>query len=168
MANACLSLECMPWSMDKDPGFLLLLNKKSVSEHTQRPSLFVRVFIFESHPAMLKAYSWWVWGNHVWFWGLNSGWTGARQASTRCTITLAPSSIIFVPLPAQNLVAFQIWMLTLRTFSLSLLHLSLQCLCLAPTYELALQTGSVVERMGKFCVDVQVMYAIRGNRSMYQ
>lgn len=43
-----------------------------------------------------------------------------------------------------------------------------QCLCLAPTYELALQTGRVVERMGKFCVDVQVMYAIRGNRSMYQ
>lgn len=43
-----------------------------------------------------------------------------------------------------------------------------QCLCLAPTYELALQTGRVVERMGKFCVDVQVMYAIRGNHSMYQ
>ncbi|XP_002708662.1 ATP-dependent RNA helicase DDX25 [Oryctolagus cuniculus] len=39
-----------------------------------------------------------------------------------------------------------------------------QCLCLAPTYELALQTGRVVEQMGKFCVDVQVMYAIRGNR----
>ncbi|XP_070255411.1 ATP-dependent RNA helicase DDX25 isoform X1 [Myotis yumanensis] len=38
-----------------------------------------------------------------------------------------------------------------------------QCLCLAPTYELALQTGRVVEQMGKFCVDVQVMYAIRGN-----
>lgn len=41
-----------------------------------------------------------------------------------------------------------------------------QCLCLAPTYELALQTGRVVEQMGKFCVDVQVMYAIRGNPSM--
>ncbi|KAM5224530.1 ATP-dependent RNA helicase DDX25 isoform 3-T3 [Hipposideros larvatus] len=41
-----------------------------------------------------------------------------------------------------------------------------QCLCLAPTYELALQTGRVVERMGKFCVDVQVMYAIRGNRNV--
>ncbi|XP_066111093.1 ATP-dependent RNA helicase DDX25 [Saccopteryx bilineata] len=38
-----------------------------------------------------------------------------------------------------------------------------QCLCLAPTYELALQTGRVVEQMGEFCVDVQVMYAIRGN-----
>ncbi|XP_043729610.1 ATP-dependent RNA helicase DDX25-like isoform X2 [Cervus elaphus] len=44
------------------------------------------------------------------------------------------------------------------------LNLFPQCLCLAPTYELALQTGRVVERMGKFCVDVQVMYAIRGNR----
>ncbi|KAH0517008.1 ATP-dependent RNA helicase DDX25 [Microtus ochrogaster] len=44
------------------------------------------------------------------------------------------------------------------------LELFPQCLCLAPTYELALQTGRVVERMGKFCVDVEVMYAIRGNR----
>nr|KAF6403241.1 DEAD-box helicase 25 [Molossus molossus] len=38
-----------------------------------------------------------------------------------------------------------------------------QCLCLAPTYELALQTGRVVEQMGKFCVDIHVMYAVRGN-----
>ncbi|XP_047609653.1 ATP-dependent RNA helicase DDX25 isoform X2 [Phacochoerus africanus] len=45
------------------------------------------------------------------------------------------------------------------------LELFPQCLCLAPTYELALQTGRVVERMGRFCVDVQVMYAIRGNRN---
>nr|XP_008515332.1 PREDICTED: ATP-dependent RNA helicase DDX25 isoform X2 [Equus przewalskii] len=44
------------------------------------------------------------------------------------------------------------------------LELFPQCLCLAPTYELALQTGHVVERMGKFCVDVQVMYAVRGNQ----
>nr|XP_023500862.1 ATP-dependent RNA helicase DDX25 isoform X4 [Equus caballus] len=44
------------------------------------------------------------------------------------------------------------------------LELFPQCLCLAPTYELALQTGRVVERMGKFCVDVQVMYAVRGNQ----
>ncbi|XP_062950220.1 ATP-dependent RNA helicase DDX25 [Cynocephalus volans] len=43
------------------------------------------------------------------------------------------------------------------------LELFPQCLCLAPTYELALQTGHVVERMGKFCADVQVIYAIRGN-----
>ncbi|KAK2099721.1 ATP-dependent RNA helicase ddx25 [Saguinus oedipus] len=46
------------------------------------------------------------------------------------------------------------------------LELFPQCLCLAPTYELALQTGRVVEQMGKFCVDVQVMYAIRGNRTL--
>ncbi|XP_028930427.1 ATP-dependent RNA helicase DDX25 [Ornithorhynchus anatinus] len=39
-----------------------------------------------------------------------------------------------------------------------------QCLCLSPTYELAMQTGQVVERMGQFCVNVNVMYAVRGNR----
>lgn len=40
-----------------------------------------------------------------------------------------------------------------------------QCLCVAPTYELALQIGQVIEQMGKFCVDVKVAYAVRGNRS---
>ncbi|KAM6312567.1 ATP-dependent RNA helicase DDX25-like [Podargus strigoides] len=39
-----------------------------------------------------------------------------------------------------------------------------QCLCLAPTYELALQIGCVVEKIGRFCTDIRVMYAIRGNR----
>ncbi|XP_074972440.1 ATP-dependent RNA helicase DDX25 [Phalacrocorax aristotelis] len=39
-----------------------------------------------------------------------------------------------------------------------------QCLCLAPTYELALQIGCVVETIGRFCADVKVMYAVRGNR----
>ncbi|KAJ6658683.1 hypothetical protein lerEdw1_019843 [Lerista edwardsae] len=39
-----------------------------------------------------------------------------------------------------------------------------QCLCLAPTYELAMQTGQVVELMGRFCVNIGVMYAVRGNR----
>ncbi|XP_064380430.1 ATP-dependent RNA helicase DDX25 [Dromaius novaehollandiae] len=39
-----------------------------------------------------------------------------------------------------------------------------QCLCLAPTFELALQIGRVVEKMGRFCVDVRVTYAIQGNR----
>ncbi|XP_053305087.1 ATP-dependent RNA helicase DDX25-like [Spea bombifrons] len=39
-----------------------------------------------------------------------------------------------------------------------------QCICLSPTFELALQTGHVVERMGKFCAGVQVAYAVRGNR----
>ncbi|XP_076805990.1 ATP-dependent RNA helicase DDX19A-like [Clavelina lepadiformis] len=39
-----------------------------------------------------------------------------------------------------------------------------QCLCLSPTYELALQTGKAVETMGKFLPDLQVGYAVRGNR----
>lgn len=41
----------------------------------------------------------------------------------------------------------------------------LQCLCIAPTYELALQIGQVTEQMGKFCADVKLAYGIRGNRS---
>ena len=39
-----------------------------------------------------------------------------------------------------------------------------QCLCLSPTYELALQTGKVVELMGKFLSDLKVAYAVRGNK----
>ncbi|XP_074704905.1 ATP-dependent RNA helicase DDX25-like isoform X2 [Strix aluco] len=39
-----------------------------------------------------------------------------------------------------------------------------QCLCLAPTYELALQIGCVIETIGRFCADVKVTYAVRGNR----
>ncbi|XP_072012668.1 ATP-dependent RNA helicase DDX25 isoform X1 [Engystomops pustulosus] len=39
-----------------------------------------------------------------------------------------------------------------------------QCICLSPTFELALQTGEVIEQMGKFCDGVDVVYAIRGNR----
>ncbi|MCJ8741972.1 hypothetical protein PDJAM_G00076700 [Pangasius djambal] len=39
-----------------------------------------------------------------------------------------------------------------------------QCLCISPTYELALQTGKVVEQMGKFYPEVKLAYAIRGNR----
>ncbi|XP_064424721.1 ATP-dependent RNA helicase DDX19A [Latimeria chalumnae] len=38
-----------------------------------------------------------------------------------------------------------------------------QCLCLSPTYELALQTGQVIEQMGKYS-PVTVTYAVRGNR----
>lgn len=40
-----------------------------------------------------------------------------------------------------------------------------QCLCIAPTYELALQIGQVIEQMGKFLPDVKLAYAVRGNRS---
>ncbi|NWQ83882.1 DDX25 helicase, partial [Columbina picui] len=41
-----------------------------------------------------------------------------------------------------------------------------QCLCLAPTYELALQIGRVIETIGRFCADVRVTYAVRGNRAV--
>ncbi|CAN2388106.1 DEAD (Asp-Glu-Ala-Asp) box helicase 25 [Pristimantis euphronides] len=39
-----------------------------------------------------------------------------------------------------------------------------QCICLSPTLELALQTGEVIEQMGKFCEGIDVTYAIRGCR----
>lgn len=44
------------------------------------------------------------------------------------------------------------------------LTLCVQCLCVSPTYELALQTGKVIEQMGKFYPEVQLVYAIRGNK----
>lgn len=44
------------------------------------------------------------------------------------------------------------------------LHCPLQCLCVSPTYELALQTGKVIEQMGKYYPEVKLMYAIRGNK----
>ncbi|XP_075696601.1 ATP-dependent RNA helicase DDX19B [Rhinoderma darwinii] len=39
-----------------------------------------------------------------------------------------------------------------------------QCLCLSPTYELALQTGKVIEQMGKFSPELNLAYAVRGNK----
>ncbi|XP_056589448.1 ATP-dependent RNA helicase DDX19A [Triplophysa dalaica] len=39
-----------------------------------------------------------------------------------------------------------------------------QCLCISPTYELALQTGKVIEQMGKFYSEVKLAYAVRGHR----
>ncbi|XP_076840463.1 ATP-dependent RNA helicase DDX19A [Brachyhypopomus gauderio] len=39
-----------------------------------------------------------------------------------------------------------------------------QCLCISPTYELAVQTGKVVEQMGKFYPEVKLAYAVRGNK----
>lgn len=50
---------------------------------------------------------------------------------------------------------------------LPLRFLRFQCLCIAPTYELAVQIGQVVEKMGTFCSDAQLVYAVRGNRSVY-
>ncbi|KAM6334570.1 ATP-dependent RNA helicase DDX25 isoform 2-T2 [Alca torda] len=43
-------------------------------------------------------------------------------------------------------------------------HAGVSCLCLAPTYELALQIGHVIENIGQFCADIKVTYAVRGNQ----
>ena len=37
-------------------------------------------------------------------------------------------------------------------------------ICLSPTYELALQTGQVAEKMSKFCPEIKIGYAVRGER----
>ncbi|KAM8864025.1 ATP-dependent RNA helicase DDX19A [Spinachia spinachia] len=73
--------------------------------------------------------------------------------------------------PPQNLIA-QSQSGTGKTAAFSLAVLShvnpenkwTQCLCISPTYELALQIGQVIEQMGKFCPDVKLAYGIRGNR----
>jgi ATP-dependent RNA helicase DDX19/DBP5 len=39
-----------------------------------------------------------------------------------------------------------------------------QCLCLSPTFELALQTGKVVEAMGAAMPDLKICYALKGIR----
>ncbi|CAH3038892.1 unnamed protein product, partial [Porites lobata] len=39
-----------------------------------------------------------------------------------------------------------------------------QVICVSPLYELALQTGQVAERMSKFCPEVKIGYAVRGER----
>ncbi|XP_075460470.1 ATP-dependent RNA helicase DDX25 isoform X3 [Ascaphus truei] len=75
--------------------------------------------------------------------------------------------------PPQNLIA-QSQSGTGKTAAFALAMLSRvdtskkypQCICLSPTFELALQTGEVIEQMGKFCSGIEVMYAVRGNRPM--
>lgn len=37
-----------------------------------------------------------------------------------------------------------------------------QVLCLSPTYELAIQTGEVAAKMGCFCKEIKIRYAVRG------
>jgi len=37
-----------------------------------------------------------------------------------------------------------------------------QVLCLSPTFELAIQTGEVAARMAKFCPEIKIRYAVRG------
>ncbi|KAM3872118.1 ATP-dependent RNA helicase DDX19A [Diretmus argenteus] len=73
--------------------------------------------------------------------------------------------------PTQNLIA-QSQSGTGKTAAFSLAMLSHvnpankwpQCLCISPTYELAVQIGRVIELMGKFYPEVKLAYAIRGNR----
>nr|XP_061792773.1 ATP-dependent RNA helicase DDX19B-like [Nerophis lumbriciformis] len=73
--------------------------------------------------------------------------------------------------PPQNLIA-QSQSGTGKTaaFSLAVLshvnsaHKWTQALCIAPTYELALQTGQVIEQMGKHCPEIKLAYALRGNK----
>ncbi|XP_071380498.1 ATP-dependent RNA helicase DDX19A isoform X1 [Centroberyx affinis] len=73
--------------------------------------------------------------------------------------------------PPQNLIA-QSQSGTGKTAAFSLAMLShvnpankwTQCLCISPTYELAVQIGHVIEQMGKFYPEVKLAYAIRGNR----
>jgi ATP-dependent RNA helicase DDX19/DBP5 len=47
------------------------------------------------------------------------------------------------------------------------LFFNFQCLCLAPTYELALQIGKNVEQMGQKMDSLRVCYAVRGERGNY-
>lgn len=35
-------------------------------------------------------------------------------------------------------------------------------LCLSPTFELAIQTGEVAAHMAKFCPEIEMKYAVRG------
>ncbi|XP_068627782.1 DEAD-box helicase Dbp80 [Battus philenor] len=39
-----------------------------------------------------------------------------------------------------------------------------QVLCLSPTYELAIQTGEVAAKMAKFCPEIKLKYAVRGEQ----
>lgn len=40
-----------------------------------------------------------------------------------------------------------------------------QVLCLSPTYELAIQTGEVAARMSRYCDEIKIKYAVRGEES---
>lgn len=42
-----------------------------------------------------------------------------------------------------------------------------QVLCLSPTYELAIQTGQVASKMGAFCPDILIRYAVRGEEGKH-
>jgi len=40
-------------------------------------------------------------------------------------------------------------------------------LCLSPTFELAIQTGKVAERMAAFCPEIKFRYAVRGEEGWF-
>ena len=42
----------------------------------------------------------------------------------------------------------------------------LQVICLSPTFDLARQTGSVLETMSKFATEIRMVYALRGERGV--
>ncbi|KAL3283618.1 hypothetical protein HHI36_006757 [Cryptolaemus montrouzieri] len=87
----------------------------------------------------------------------------------------APSKIqetalpTLLAVPSQNLIA-QSQSGTGKTAAFVLAMLSKvdstkkypQVLCLSPTYELAIQTGEVAAHMAKFCPEIEMKYAVRG------
>ena len=42
--------------------------------------------------------------------------------------------------------------------------MSLQVICLSPTFDLAQQTGNVLKQMGKFSPNIRMVYAVKGVR----
>ena len=62
-----------------------------------------------------------------------------------------------IPCPASY------WQLLCCTCN-SIVSFVFQCICLSPTYELALQTGKVIENMAKFMSGISIRMAVRGNR----
>lgn len=51
-----------------------------------------------------------------------------------------------------------------------MLYICILCLfkvlCLSPTYELAIQTGEVAAHMAKFCPEIELRYAVRGEEGI--
>ena len=41
-------------------------------------------------------------------------------------------------------------------------------ICLSPTYELAIQTGEVLQKMAKFMPEIKVKYAVRGVEGIFR
>ena len=39
--------------------------------------------------------------------------------------------------------------------------------CLSPTFELAIQTGEVAKKMAKFCPNIKIRHAVRGEERKY-